>query len=98
MTGIKVTAAQLMSIGDRLNAGSETVDEELGQLRAAMQPLFDGDWQGVASAGFQQLWDEWQQAGATLKQALEGLSLMLKDAGLAYQDTEDRLAQSFNQR
>jgi uncharacterized protein YukE len=40
------------------------------------------------------LWDEWQRSAAGLKDALDGISRLLGNAALQYQQTEDAIRSS----
>jgi len=95
MPNIAVTPEQLQSVGGQLNAGAANIESILSQLAAQVAPL-QSEWQGVAQARFQQLWDEWHRSSRGIQEALHGISQLTQQAGANYADTESSVAGSFN--
>lgn len=91
---LKVTAEDLETRSQNLATGSQSIQEQLGQLQGQIQPLVDGGWQGAASDRFHQLWDEWQRSAVGLRESLDGISTLLGSAGRAYTETEQQIASS----
>jgi 6 kDa early secretory antigenic target len=87
---LKVTSEQLASLSSQVGGGSAEIESQLGTLRSAVAPLAT-DWEGAASARFQELWDEWQKSAAGLKDALDGISRLLASAATTYRDAEDQV-------
>jgi WXG100 family type VII secretion target len=95
MPNIAVTPEQLQSVASQLNAGAANIESTLSQLAAQVAPL-QSEWQGVAQARFQQLWDEWHRSSQGIQEALHGISQLTQQAGVHYEDTETGIASSFN--
>jgi WXG100 family type VII secretion target len=94
---IRVTPEQLHAISGQLKAGAGEVDAILSQLAAQVAPL-GSDWAGVAQARFLALWAEWQRDSKGLNEALNGISVLMANAGSSYQTTESGIASSFTIR
>jgi WXG100 family type VII secretion target len=95
MTGIKVTPEQLQQLSGSVGRGSAEIGGQLGVLGSAVAPLVGGDWAGAASAQFASLWEQWQSSARGLQQALDGISVLLGQAGRAYEQAEQQIASSF---
>ena len=87
MGKLKVTSEQLISLSGSLKNGSESVQSQLDSMRRQIEPLA-ADWEGAASGQFQSMWNEWQSGAKQVREALEGISKLLKGAGEAYERTE----------
>jgi WXG100 family type VII secretion target len=96
MAVLKVTSEQLISSSQSLQAGSDQVQQQLTSLRNQIAPLAS-DWEGAASASFQQLWQEWDSGAKQLQEALTGISVLLSRAGQTYQSAEDSVKSSMQQ-
>jgi WXG100 family type VII secretion target len=92
---IRVTPEQLDGLSGRLSGGSASIDGQLAELSAAVLPLLGADWAGQASEQFRMLWDEWQESGRRLREALDGMSVLMGRAASAYAQVEDQVAASF---
>ena len=90
---LKVTSEQLMSTSQSVKTGSDQVQQELTSLRNLVAPLA-ADWEGAASASFQQLWQEWESGARQIQEALTGISTLLGHAGQTYQTAEDSVKSS----
>ena len=95
MSLLKVTSEQLLDLSSYLNTGSQQVQSELDDMRRRLEPLAS-DWEGAASGNFQALWAEWQTSARNLREALEGISTLLRNAGQTYQEAEDAVRQSMS--
>ena len=95
MPNIAVTPEQLQSVASQLNSGAASIESTLSQLASQVAPL-QSEWQGVAQARFQQLWDEWHRSSQGIQEALHGISQLTQQAGANYEDTEQGIAASFN--
>ena len=95
MGRLAVTSDELKSKGGMLNQGSIQVQSELDNMRKQLEPLH-ASWEGAASGGFQQMWNEWETAAKNLKMALDGISRLLTQAGTTYQDAEDAIKRSMS--
>jgi WXG100 family type VII secretion target len=93
---LKVTSEQLMSTSQSVKTGSDQVQQELTALRNLVAPLA-ADWEGAASASFQQLWQEWETGARQIQEALMGISTLLGHAGQTYQTAEDSVKSSMAQ-
>jgi len=92
MSAIKVTSEQLKSTSSSLNSGSDEIDQITSSLQSQVGALVDADWNGAASDAFRDLWQKWHTGAGQVREALQGISQMLGQAGQAYQDTEDQLS------
>jgi WXG100 family type VII secretion target len=93
MATVKVTSEQLYTLSTNLKSGSDQVQGELATMRSQVAPLAT-DWQGAASANFQQLWQEWEQGAKQIQDALNGISILLVKAAQTYDSAEGAIAQS----
>jgi WXG100 family type VII secretion target len=94
MAGIRVTPEQLASMSGRVSSGAAHIEGELSGLAASLAPL-GGDWAGVAQQRFEVLWSEWQRSARGLHEALTGISALLAQASVHYEDAERAIAGSF---
>ncbi len=94
MSLIKVTAEDLHSLSSQVSTGSTQIQDQLSRMQNEVLNVVGGDWQGAASGQFNSLWDEWQRSAAGLKDALDGISRLLNNAGTQYQNTEDAIRTS----
>ncbi|HEY3773590.1 MAG TPA: WXG100 family type VII secretion target [Solirubrobacteraceae bacterium] len=94
MSLIKVTAEDLHSLSSQVSTGSTQIQDQLSRMQNEVLNVVGGDWQGAASGQFNSLWDEWQRSAAGLKDALDGISRLLNNAGTQYQSTEDAIRSS----
>jgi WXG100 family type VII secretion target len=93
--GIKVTPEQLQALSGQVSRGSGEIDRHLGSLQGVVSPLVGGDWAGQAQTQFNELWDEWHRSAISLKQALDGISQLMTNAGSAYEQAEQSIAATF---
>jgi WXG100 family type VII secretion target len=94
MTLIKVTAEDLQTLSSQVNAGSASIQEQLSQLQAQVMGVVGGDWMGVASGAFNEKYEEWNTSAAGLRDALDGIGVLLARAATTYQSTEDQIRAS----
>ena len=94
MSRITVTSEELHTLSSQVAAGSNQIQNQLGQLQGQVSAVVGGDWAGQASGQFQVLYDEWNRSAAGLKDALDGISRLLNNAGTQYQSTEDAIRAS----
>lgn len=94
MSLIKVTSEDLHSLASNVQAGSTSIQDQLTRMQNEVLAVVGGDWQGSASGQFHALWNEWQRSAAGLKDALDGISRLLNNAGTQYQTTEDAIRAS----
>jgi 6 kDa early secretory antigenic target len=94
MSLIKVTSEDLHSLSSNVQSGSNSIQDQLSRMQSEVLGVVGADWQGAASGQFHQLWDEWQRSAAGLKDALDGISRLLGNAGTQYQQTEDAIRTS----
>ena len=95
MSGIKVTPEQLNALSAQVARGSGEIEGQLRALAETVSPLVGGDWGGQASQRFNALWEQWQQSARGLKDALDGVSALMGQAGSAYADAEAHIAATF---
>ena len=92
---IRVTPEQLQQVSSQLRAGAAQVDQIQAQLASNVAPL-GSDWAGVAQARFQELWAQWQRNARGLNDALNGISQLMQQASVNYDQTEQANASLFN--
>lgn len=83
LDGFDVTPVELQVCGSMLSDISREVHDTMQVLRAEVDALLSGGWQGSAAQGFAQGWDQWQ-TGA--KDVLEGLAAMGRLLGTTGRD------------
>ncbi|WRH18805.1 WXG100 family type VII secretion target [Microbacterium sp. JZ37] len=96
MAEIKVTSESLASVAGQLSSGSQSIESQLSNLKSLVEGLIAGDWNGQASQSFNELYSQWDQAGIQLKESLQGISDLLNQAALSYEDSESAIAATFN--
>ena len=79
-----------------LSSGSQSIESQLSNLKSLVEGLISGDWGGTASQSFNELYSQWDQAGLQLKESLQGISDLLNQAALSYEDSENAIAGTFN--
>ncbi|WP_221584807.1 WXG100 family type VII secretion target [Microbacterium sp. G2-8] len=95
MADIKVTSDSLASVAGQLSSGSQSIESQLSNLKSLVEGLIAGDWNGQASQSFNELYSQWDQAGIQLKESLQGISDLLNQAALSYEDSETAIASTF---
>jgi WXG100 family type VII secretion target len=95
MSLIRVTSEDLHSLSSNVQTGSNSIQDQLSRMQGEVLGVVGGDWQGAASGQFHSLWEEWQRSAAGPKDALDGISRLLNNAGSQYQATEDAIRSSF---
>jgi WXG100 family type VII secretion target len=93
---IKVTSEELHTLSGNVLSGSNSIQDQLSRMQSEVLGVVGGEWQGSASGQFHTLWDEWQRSAAGLKDALDGISRLLSNAGTQYQTTEDAIRSSMH--
>lgn len=91
MSLVKVTSEDLHTLSGQVQAGSNSIQDQLSRLAGEVSGVVGGDWQGIASSQFNTLFEEWQRSAAGLKDALDGIARLLNNAGTQYQTTEDAI-------
>ena len=94
MSLIKVTAEDLHALSGQVGSGSDSIQDQLSRLQGEVSAVVGGDWVGSASGAFNDRYDEWNRSAAGLKDALDGISQLLHQSGLKYQETEDSIRAS----
>lgn len=95
MSSLRVTPAQLESLGGSTHRICGEVRGRNQQLRASLSPLFGADWSGAAAAQFSALYEEFDSHARGLADALDGIAGMLVRAGASYAEVEAQIASSF---
>ena len=91
---IRVTPEQLSSVSSQLNGGASSIEATLSQLAAQVSPL-GSDWAGVGQARFVALWQQWQTSQRQLHQALADISVLMRQASVAYEANDAQVGASF---
>jgi WXG100 family type VII secretion target len=77
MNPAKITPEDLASASAQLSTGSQEIHSQLATLRDTVQALARSDWQGAELSTFGSLGQQWNTAAANLREALDGLSMLL---------------------
>ncbi len=93
---VHVSPEEMEAVSAKLTAGSGEINAKLLELRNEVQGMSDV-FQGQAADSFQQLYENWNQSGNNLNEALGGISTMLNKAAGIYRDTDQQIASQFNQ-
>ena len=91
MAQIVVTADELDQTAAKLDAGASDVLNQFQQLKAAVDNLVAGGWQGTASQSYEETYTKWNSGAQQVHDALTQISTMLKGAANTYRDTEQSL-------
>jgi WXG100 family type VII secretion target len=91
MSLIKVTAEDLQNLSANVMKGSGSIQDQLSLLQGEVSSVVGADWMGAASGAFHARYEEWNRSAAMLKDALDGISQLLAQAGMQYQQTEDAI-------
>ena len=95
MAQISVTSDSISGVANQLSSGAQSIESQLQNLKSLVDGLVGGEWSGDASLSFQELYSQWDQAGIQLKDALEGVSGILSQAALTYEENEQGVAGTF---
>lgn len=95
MSSLKVTPAQLETLGSTTHRVCTDVRAAHQQLTGQLAPLFGADWVGAASVQFSELYDNFDRHAKGLCDALDGIGALLVRAGAAYAEVEAQIAASF---
>jgi WXG100 family type VII secretion target len=91
---IRVTPEQLNAASSRFNGGAGTIENTLGDLEREVQSL-GAEWAGQAQERFHALYTQWQTSARALHDALAGIAQLTGQAGVAYADSEQAIANTF---
>lgn len=95
MAEIRVTSESLSGVAGQLSSGSQSIESQLSNLKSLVDGLVSGEWSGGASQSFNELFAQWDQAAIQLKESLQGISELLNQASLSYEDSENQIASTF---
>jgi len=95
MADIRVTSESLAGVANQLSSGSQSIESQLQNLKALVDGLVGGDWSGQASQSFTELYGQWDQSALQLKESLAGISDLLNQAALSYEDSETSISGMF---
>jgi WXG100 family type VII secretion target len=95
VSSLKVTPAQLESLGGTTHRVCADVRAEHQHLKSQLAPLFGADWVGAASAQFAALYENFDQHAKGLCDALDGIGALLARAGATYAEVEQEIAATF---
>lgn len=91
---IKVTAEELQSVSGQLNNAAAAILDENTRAMGQVSGLVGAGWEGAASTQFSTLFQQWKTGADQVQEALNGISQLLNNAGVAYASTEDQIRQS----
>ncbi|WP_207454270.1 WXG100 family type VII secretion target [Herbiconiux sp. SYSU D00978] len=95
MAEIRVTSESLAGVAGQLSSGSSSIESQLQNLKSLVDGLVSGDWSGAASQSFNELYSQWDTAAVQLKESLSGISELLNQASLSYEESENAIAGTF---
>jgi WXG100 family type VII secretion target len=91
---IRVTPEQLNAASGRFTSGAQNINGTLGDLEREVGAL-GGEWAGQAQMRFQALYEQWRTSANALHDALTGIAQLTGQAGMAYADSEQAIANTF---
>jgi WXG100 family type VII secretion target len=91
---IRVTHEQLSGVSGQLSGGAGSIEATLSQLASQVAPL-GSDWAGTGQARFLALWQQWQTSSRQLHQALTDISVLMRQASVAYEANDTQVGASF---
>ncbi len=91
---IRVTPEQLSGVSAQLSGGAGNIEATLSQLASQVAPL-GSEWAGVGQARFLALWSQWQTSSRQLHQALTDISVLMRQASVAYETNDAQVGASF---
>jgi WXG100 family type VII secretion target len=92
---LKVTPEQLHTMAGAVSRTATDVSGAHSSLKAQLSPLFGADWSGTASAQFAGLYEAFDRHARGLNEALQGIGVLLQNAGTTYASAEQQIAASF---
>ena len=95
MSSLKVTPAQLETLGANAHRSCAEVRAQHQRLTGQLSPLFGADWSGAAATQFTALYENFDQHARGLCDALDGIAALLARAGVTYAEVEQQIASSF---
>jgi ESAT-6 family protein len=91
---IRVTPEELAGVSSQLSSGAGSIEATLSQLASQVAPL-GSSWAGTGQARFLALWQEWQTSSRQLHQALTDISVLMRQASVAYETNDTQVGASF---
>ena len=95
MAEIQVTSESLTGVANQLGSGASEIESQLSNLKSLVSGLVAGEWGGSASQSFQELYSQWDQSAIQLKESLQGISELLSQAALSYEESENSISGTF---
>jgi WXG100 family type VII secretion target len=95
MADIHVTSDSLSGVSNQLSSGSQSIESQLQNLKSLVDGLIGGDWSGAASQSFSDLYQQWDTAAVQLKDSLQGISELLGQAAMSYEESEGNISGTF---
>jgi WXG100 family type VII secretion target len=93
---IAVTPDGLRAISAKMESGAEEVEAILSRLSTHVAPV-RSEWTGPAQAYFNAFWDQSLHDANDLRRVLVGIATLTESAAAAYEATDRRIAESFNE-
>jgi WXG100 family type VII secretion target len=93
--GYGTSPEEMERAGRHVLSVNESVQAELGALRAQLGPLA-GLWQGLAAGEFAKLMQRWDQNARSLNDALRAIGESIEASGRSYEQQEDAQAASMS--
>ena len=91
---IRVTPEQLNATSVRFNGGAGMINDTLADLEREVQAL-GAEWAGQANERFNALYLQWKNGATQLHEALVGIASLTAQAGTAYAESEQAIANTF---
>jgi WXG100 family type VII secretion target len=92
---IQVTTEDVRALADNCVITGGAVADELNALLARVSGVVNGSWLSQASGAFDGHFREFHTGWIQVQEALQGISLQLRGAAEAYEQTELGIAGSF---
>lgn len=91
---IRVTPDQLQSVSSQLTNGAASIESTLQTLKSQVAPL-GSEWASAAQVQFMELWQQWQNDGMGLFNALTEIAQLMNQAAERYRETDAANASGF---
>lgn len=88
MSSFTVNTESIAGSASDISRISEEVESSVSAMMTRLTQL-QSEWTGSASGSFQELVTEWRATQRTVKESLDEISRVLREAGQTYSTTED---------
>lgn len=97
MSSFTVNTERIAGSASDISQISEEVESSVSAMMSRLTQL-QSEWTGAASGSFQELVTDWRATQRTVKESLDDISRVLREAGETYSTTEDGVKSSMIRR